>query len=382
MRKITFILSSICLVLTSACGNNNTTKSDELTIQFIPKVRQEAFWNAVEAGATKAAEDLKVKLNIQGDPAGSSTPVKQAQYVESATALGVDAIVFAAIDANTTDNALQEAMAAGIKVIGFDSDPGSESRGYFVNQADPTGIAEAVLDDMAEQMTVKGYTAENPAIVYIVSTNPTTPNQNTWIEHIKKIYFSNYEIAYDMNGAINFRASKENTKNNIYTVNDKYSMLVVKVDPDADIIYGGDDYTTSKTQVANKLTANPNIDGIIVLTTNGIAATYDSIREKRLNTVFNGLAVPTDSKAYLESGIMSKVVLWQAYDLGYLAVETAVQELRGNITGDRLVSGLSGKAQVEGASVYPAEGHKIVGTEVILGNPAIFDFSTADKFKK
>ena len=382
MNKINIFLMACVAVFLPACGDNTTT--DKLTVQFIPKVRQEAFWNAVEAGATQAAKDLDITLNIQGDPAGSNTPVKQAQYVESATTLGVDAIVFAALDANTTDNALQAAMDSGIKVVGFDSDPGSESRGFFVNQADPMGIAEAVLDDMVEQMTKKGFTAENPAVVYIVSTNPTTPNQNTWIENIKKAYFSDYEIYYTPTGAIDFEKSKMNTKKNKHTVNDKYKMLDVRVNPDTDIIYGADDHTTSKTQIANKLTANPDIDGIIVLTTNAIAATYDSIREKGLDKqiVFNGIAVPTDSKSYLESGIMSKVVLWQAYDLGYLSVAVAVKELKNEISGDTLISGLSGKAQVEGTSVYPKTGHKIIGTEIILGNPATFDLSTADKFKK
>lgn len=383
MKQIRTLFMLIILPLLSACGDSNKTVN-KLTIQFIPKVRQEAFWNAVEAGATKAGKDLGVTLNIQGDPAGSNTPVKQVQYIESATELGVDAIVFAALDANTTDNALQNAMEAGVKVVGFDSDPGSESRGYFVNQADPTGIAEAVLDDMAEQMTEKGYTAENPAIIYIVSTNPTTPNQNTWIEHIKLVYFSNYEISLTSDGAIDFDQSKLNTKKNKYIVNDKYKMLVVKVDPDDDIIYGADDHTTSKTQIANKLTANPDINGIIVLTTNAIAATYDSIREKGLDQqiVFNGIAVPTDSKSYLESGIMSKVILWQAYDLGYLAVETAVKDLNNEIMGDRMISKLSGTDQVERASIYPKEGHIIIGKEIILGNPAIFELATADKFKK
>lgn len=95
-------------------------------------------------------------------------------------------------------------------------------------------------------------------------------------------------------------------------------MLDVKVDPDKDIIYGADDHTTSKTQISNKLAADPSTNGIIVLTTNAIAATNDSITEKNMQDkcIFNGIAVPPDSKAYLESGVMSKVVLWQAYDLG------------------------------------------------------------------
>ena len=97
--------------------------------------------------------------------------------------------------------------------------------------------------------------------------------------------------------------------------------------------------------------------------------------------MFNGLAVPGDSEQYLEEGVMTEVILWQAYDLGYLAVNAAVEAVNGDLTGDTFVSELSGKDQVEGVSVYPEEGHKISNNEIILGNPAVFTLDTVDKFK-
>lgn len=353
-------------------------------VTLIPKIRQEAFWNAVEAGAQAAADKLEAKLTIQGDPSGSNTAAKQATYVEAAMEKGQDAICFAALDSNTTDAALQAAMKAGVKVVGFDSDPGVEARDYFVNQADPEGIAVAGLDDIAKQMNDKGFTADKKALVYLVSTNPTTPNQNTWIEYIKKNYFSDYEIPMGADGAIDFDKAKEQTKKGGFTVAEKYANLDIKVNPDSEIIYGGDDYQTSKTQVGNTLAANPDTNALFVLTTNAISATYEAITEKGMEKtcIFNGIAVPTDAKSYLEEGVMSEVILWQAYDLGYLAVESAVRAVSGDISGDRMVSTLSGTDQVAGVSTYPAEGHKIVnGKEIILGDPAVFVTDTVDKFK-
>lgn len=373
---------------TEAAGEAENTAGGELKtgvkVTLIPKIRQEAFWNAVEAGAQAAAEKLGAKLTIQGDPSGSNTAAKQATYVEAAMEKGEEAICFAALDSNTTDAALQAAMKAGVKVVGFDSDPGVEARDYFVNQADPEGIAVAGLDDIQKQMADKGFTADKKALVYLVSTNPTTPNQNTWIEYIKKNYFSDYEIPVGADGAIDFDKAKEQTKKGGFTVADKYANLDIKVNPDSEIIYGGDDYQTSKTQVGNTLAANPETNGLFVLTTNAISATYEAITEKGMEDtcIFNGIAVPTDAKSYLEEGVMSEVILWQAYDLGYLAVESAVRAVSGDITGDRMVSTLSGTDQVEGVSKYPAEGHKIVnGKEIILGDPAVFVTDTVDKFK-
>lgn len=353
------------------------------SVLFIGKMRQESFWNAMEAGAAKAAEDLGVELIIQGDPSGSESAAKQVQYIESGIDRGVDAIAVAAIDENTTDAALQEAMRSGIKVIGFDSDPGLDSRDYFVNQADPELLAKALLDDMKKGMDSLKHTEQNPGLVFMASTFPTTPNQNTWIEHIKALYFTDYTIPYKDDGSIDFDKAMKQTRANKYTVNPAYANMDLRVDPDKDIIYGGLDHATSKTQISNKLTANPNTNGIMVLTTNAGAASYDSIMEKGLKgkTIFNGICVPSDSKSYLESGVMTTDILWQPYDLGYLVVNAAVDALNGKIS-DPYVSKLSGTSQVEGESVYDAKGHKVIGSEIFLGAPAEYSKTTADKMKQ
>ncbi|MDE7059404.1 MAG: substrate-binding domain-containing protein, partial [Lachnospiraceae bacterium] len=262
LRKVTALTLAAAMTLSlAACGNQGSTPAasgtdasgnetsgtdteaasgDKMVVAYIPKERNEAFWQAVESGAQSAADTLGVELKMYGDPAGSNTASNQATYVETATQSGADAIAFAALDADSTDAALQAAMNQGIAVVGFDSDPGPEARDWFVNQADPEGIAVACLDDLVKNLGSK-YSKENPAVVYLVSTNPTTPNQNTWIEYIKKVYFSDYEIKYAEDGvSIDFDACKENTKSGTFTVNDAYACLDVKVNPDSDIIYAGD----------------------------------------------------------------------------------------------------------------------------------------------
>lgn len=98
--------------------------------------------------------------------------------------------------------------------------------------------------------------------------------------------------------------------------------------------------------------------------------------------IFNGIAVPASCESYLTDGIMTEVILWQAYDLGYLAVEAAVAAAKGEISGDTYVSTLSGTTQVEGVSTYPEEGHKINGTEIILGDPATFTLDSISAWKE
>ena len=173
-------------------GGGNAS-GGSVKIAYIPKERNESFWQAVEAGAQQAANDLGAELIMYGDAAGANTAANQSTYVETATELGVNAIAFAALDSDSTDAALQAAQAAGITVVGFDSDPGEEARDWFVNQVDPAALAEILLDDLVTNIGDK-YSKDSPALVYLVSTNLTTPNQNTWIEHLKATYYSDYEI--------------------------------------------------------------------------------------------------------------------------------------------------------------------------------------------
>lgn len=397
LKKMLAMLLALMMVLSlAACGASGDTTSDtgdsgegggdaasgDVTIAYIPKERNESFWQAVEAGAQKAADDLGCELVMYGDAAGANTAANQSTYVETATDLGVDAIAFAALDSDSTDAALQAAQAAGISVVGFDSDPGEEARDWFVNQVDPAELATILLDDLAENLG-DTYTADNPAVVYLVSTNLTTPNQNTWIEHIKAAYYTDYEIAMTDSGAIDFDTCKENTRNNTYTVNEKYAMLDVKVNPDSDIIYAGDG--DGLTEIEATLSAHPEINALVSLTTNVISSCATAIESCGLSDscIFNGIATPTDCKSYLESGMMTTVVLWQAYDLGYLAVSAAYSAATGELVegATEYVSGLSGQTQVEGVSTYPAS-HKVEGSVIYLGGPATFHLDTLDCWKQ
>ncbi len=353
----------------------------DVTIAYVPKERNESFWQAVEAGAQKAADDLGAELIMYGDAAGANTAANQSTYVETATDLEVDAIVFAALDADSTDAALQSAQSNGITVVGFDSDPGEEARDWFVNQVDPNELAVSLLDDIVANVGDK-YSADEPAIVYLVSTNLTTPNQNTWIEAIKAAYYSDYEIAYTDTGAIDFDTCKQNTRDNTYTVNEKYAMLDVKVNPDSDIIYAGDG--AGLEEIEATLSAHPEINVLISLTTNVIASCATAIESCGMTDtcIFNGIATPGDSKAYLENGLMTTVVLWQAYDLGYLAVNTAYAAVTGDLEegATEFTSLLSGTTQVEGVSTY-ADSHLVDGKVVYLGGPATFTLDTLDCWK-
>ncbi len=156
----------------------------------------------------------------------------------------------------------------------------------------------------------------------------------------------------------------------------------MKVNPDNDIIYAGDG--SGNDIIPGVVAAHPEINALVSLTTNVIDTCAQTIKDLNMQEtcIFNGIAVPASCESYLTDGIMTEVVLWQAYDLGYLAVEAAVAAAKGELTGDKYVSTLSGTTQVEGVSEYPAEGHKINGKEIILGDPATFTLDTLGAWKE
>lgn len=396
-KMISLLLALGMLASLAACGDSSSSGSSgnaansnsssggnaadgDITIAYVPKERNESFWQALEAGAQQAADDLGVELIMYGDAAGANTAANQSTYIETATELDVDAIVFAALDSDSTDSALQNAQAKGITVVGFDSDPGEEARDWFVNQVDPDELAIVLLDDILDNIGDQ-YSESSPANVALVSTNLTTPNQNTWIESIKKTYYSDYEIAYTDSGAIDFDTCKSNTKSNTYTVNEKYNMLNVITDPDS-IIYAGDG--DGLTEIESYLSAHADTNALVCLTTTAAASCGTAIDSCGLkdSCIFNGIATPGDSGSYLESGLMTTVVLWQSYDLGYLAVDVAYAAVTGSITDGTTsyVSGLSGQTQVEGISTYE-DSHRVDGRTVYLGGPATFTLDTLDKWK-
>jgi rhamnose transport system substrate-binding protein len=71
----------------------------------------------------------------------------------------------------------------------------------------------------------------------------------------------------------------------------------------------------------------------------------------------------------VKDGTVKKFVLWNAVDLGYLAVRVAVAAAKDEIK--------------PGATTFDAGrlgAVKVVGDEIILGDPIVFDSNNIDQF--
>lgn len=107
-------------------------KTKKWRVMVIPKGTTHEFWKTIHAGAVKAANELgNVEVIWQG-PQKEDDRALQIQYVQSAIATGVDALVLAPLDAKALKAPVEEALAKGIPVVIIDSALDSERHTSYV----------------------------------------------------------------------------------------------------------------------------------------------------------------------------------------------------------------------------------------------------------
>jgi len=119
MKKLIALALVLVIVLGvfAGCGS----KSDKKTIAVIAKGETHAFWQAVKAGAQKAADEKGYELTFQG-PGGedASFVPEQKKMLQTALSNNVDGIVLATIGSGFGDM-LTQAYDKKIPIVTFDS---------------------------------------------------------------------------------------------------------------------------------------------------------------------------------------------------------------------------------------------------------------------
>jgi rhamnose transport system substrate-binding protein len=306
-----------------------TPTTPPLTVTFIPKNVSNPYFDAAAAGAQTAADELCGTFSQVGPVEPDAA--KQIPFIQDATTDAVSAIGISADDPDAIAPALQAAMQAGIKVVGYDSSPAKGAYDVFVNQVDFSGVGVLLADWACE--LAPDCTGE----IAVLSASATATNQNAWIELMKT------------------------------TLADaKYANLKL-----VDIVYGNDNPQESTTQAVGLLQAHPDLKVIVAPTTVGIAAAAQVVKAAGSSVKVTGLGFPNDMRAYVADGTSPVFGLWSVPDLGYLTYYIASYLVDGTITG----------AEGETFSV-PGLGDYTIGPDsvVILGPAFRFDATNIDQF--
>ena len=270
-------------------GGGTTDEADEqISVAFVPKLQGIPYFEAMNAGGEKAAEELGLEWLYQGPTTADAAA--QADIVRSFIQQDVDALIVAPNDPDSMAPLLQEAADAGIAVATSDTDAPSSVREVFVNQASAQGIGEALTDALLEAMGGSGKYA-------IVSCGETAANLNSWIE-VQEMYTA-----------------------------EKY--------PDAeivDIVYAGEDQAAATSMATDLMNANPDLTGLVGECTSSAPGVAQAVKDAdKIGSVFTvGLGTPQSMAPYLEDGSSSASILWNVENLGYLTAWAGQQLAEGN----------------------------------------------------
>jgi rhamnose transport system substrate-binding protein len=306
-----------------------------ITVGYLPKDIVNQYFAAAKTGMDKAAGETAGSKIIQVGPNEPKADL-QVPFIKDLTTQKVHAIIISADGKDEVAPDLKAAMAAGIKVVGFDSSPAVGAYDVFVNQVDFSGVGVNLADWACE--LAPSCTGD----IAILSAAATATNQNAWIDLMKTTL-----------------------------AGDKYKGLKL-----VDTVYGDDKPDVSTTQAQGLLTKYPNLKVIVAPTTVGILAAAQVVSQagKSASVKVTGLGFPNDMKKFVKDGTSPVFGLWSVPDLGYLSYQVAAKLVSGEITGK----------EGESFTVKGLNGDKpyTIGKDntVILGPAFRFDSTNVDQF--
>lgn len=317
------------LALASAGLAPSAGMAKDVVIGMVPKFTSDPYFVAANKGAQEAAKELGVTVEFNG-PVDANVAA-QSDIIDRWVRRGVSAIAVSANDPNALAPAMKRAAAAGIKTMTWDADVAPDARSAFLNQATFEGMGRTMVDMMVRSAG----TSEGDFLV--VTAVLTAPNQNRWIEEIKKYAAEKYP-----------------------------GMKIAAVLP------GDEDLEKSKNVALNYLQANPQTKGVFCVTGIATPGVMEAVKQLDLvgKVAVTGLGVPSLIRPYLKDGSLKEAALWSPIDIGYGAVYITKALLDGTLdpASGYVEAGRLGKLKF------------ISGDTILLGDPFIFTKDNVDQF--
>src|SRR5688572_16636547 len=309
----------------ASCAKEEATSG--LTIAMMPKNKGNPYFVGARQGAEEAARELGVTLLWDGPT--ETDPAKQNEVVETWITRGPAAIAASVENRDGLATALRKARGKGVKVLTWDADTAEDARDFFVNQATPEGIGQALVDNAARVLGGKGDFA-------IITASLTAANQNTWLEHIRARLAEKYP-----------------------------GMKLLTVRP------SDDKQDVAFVEAQNILKVHPSVRLIMGISSQAVPAAAEAVKQagKTGQVQVTGLSLPNTCKKYVHEGVIDHIILWNVADLGYLTVQAATAAARGTLKpgATSLAAGRLGAVEIS-------------GSQVLLGKPFVFDKTNIDKF--
>jgi rhamnose transport system substrate-binding protein len=296
-------------------------------IAMMPKAKGDPYFISCRAGAEEAARDLGVELIWDGPT--SLDAARQNELIENWITRKVDAIAVAVENRGGISSVLRKARERGIKVLTWDADADADARDFFVNQATPEGIANALTDEAARLLGDKGEFA-------IITGALSAANQNEWIANIRK------------------------------RLAEKYPDLKL-----ATIRPSDDDRDKAFAETQTILRVYPAVKLVMAISAPAVPGSAEAVRQANRAGEVNviGLSLPNINKPYVHGGVVQAVILWNTRDLGYLTVLSATKLVQNTFA--------PGAQSIEAGRLGTIE---VRGSEIILGAPLLMNKGNIDRY--
>lgn len=261
--------------------------AQNLYIPIISKGFQHQFWQAVKAGAEKAAEECGVTVTFEG-PETEAMVDKQMEMLQTALDKKPAALVFAALDSKAAIPLLETAQEAGIPVIAFDSGVDSDIP-LATAATDNVAAAALAADKMAELIGGEGEVA-------IIAHDQTS---RTGIDRVAG--FTD-------------------------RIKEEYPDITI-----VDTQYGGGDQLKSTDLAKAIILAHPNLKGFFGANEGSIIGVLNAVTElgKEGEIVVIGYDSGKQQMDAIINGVEAGAITQDPIGIGYKAVEAAVKALRG-----------------------------------------------------
>jgi ABC-type sugar transport system substrate-binding protein len=325
MKKLLHVCAAGAVFLASLV--TASAADAKLVVAMLPKSKGNAYFISCKAGADKAAKELGVQLLFDGPT--DSNAAKQNEIVENWITLGVDVIAVAAENKEGISTALRKAQKQGIKVLTYDADAMTDARSFFVNQATPEGIGQGLMDEAARLTGGEGEFA-------MIVASLTAANQREWQKHVEA------------------------------RLKEKYpKMKLVAVRPCDDL------KDKAQSEATAMLSANPKLKLIMAICSPGVPGAAEAVKQagQTGKVKVMGLGLPNENRRYVKEGVTDSIILWNTGDLGYLTIYAGVA-----LAKDELKQGAK---TLKAGSLGT---FSIVGDNILLGKPFIFNKANIDQF--
>jgi rhamnose transport system permease protein len=118
------------------------------------------------------------------------------------------------------------------------------------------------------------------------------------------------------------------------------------------------------------LKVHPKVKVVMAIAAPAVPGAAEAVKQSgRTDVKVTGLSLPNMCRPYIKSGVIESIVLWNTMDLGALAVRTAEALTTGELK--------PGATSLDAGKLGTFE---VVGDEVRLGKPFVFNKTNIDNF--